>query len=46
MAEGVASFMTVVTSVITAISSQPVLMACFCAGLVGTAVGVVKRLAH
>jgi len=46
LATGIADFMSVVSSVITAIAANPILMACLCAGLIFIATRFVKRLAH
>lgn len=36
----------IVGSTITALTAQPILMVFFCAGLVGTAVGVIRKFKH
>lgn len=46
MTTAVASLMEVVSSVITTITGNPTLMVFFCAGVVGIAIGVVKKLKH
>lgn len=44
MTGAINNIMTVVSNVITTIAGNPVLMTFFCAGLVGVAIGLVKRL--
>ena len=44
MTYAVTSFMDVVSTVMTNISGYATLMAFFCAGIVGIAIGVVKQL--
>ena len=44
MTTAVTSFMDVVSTVMTTITGNPILMAFFCAGIVGIAIGVVKQL--
>lgn len=44
MTTAVASFMDVVSTVMTTITGNATLMAFFCAGIVGIAIGVVKKL--
>lgn len=44
MTTAVTSFMDVVSTVMTTITGNPTLMAFFCAGIVGIAIGVVKQL--
>lgn len=44
MTTAVASFMDVVSTVMTTITGNATLMAFFCAGIVGIAIGVVKQL--
>ena len=44
MSEAIASLMEVATSVLTTVTGNPTLMVFFCAGLVFTAIKVVKRL--
>lgn len=44
MSTAVASFMEVVSTVMTTITGNATLMAFFCAGIVGIAIGVVKQL--
>lgn len=46
MTTAVGSLMEVVSSVITTITGNPTLMVFFCAGVVGIAIGVVKKLKH
>lgn len=44
MTTAVSSFMEVVSTVMTTITGNPTLMVFFCAGIVGIAIGVVKKL--
>lgn len=44
MTEAVTSIMGVVSTVMTTISGNAVLMTFFCASIVGVAIGIVKRL--
>lgn len=44
MTTAVTSFMDVVSTVMTTITGNAILMAFFCAGIVGIAIGVVKQL--
>lgn len=44
MTTAVGSLMDVVSSVITTITGNPTLMVFFCAGVVGIAIGVVRKL--
>lgn len=44
MTSAINNIMTVVSNVITTVAENPVLMTFFCAGLVGVAIGLVKRL--
>ena len=44
MSTAVSSFMEVVSTVMTTISGNATLMVFFCAGIVGIAIGVVKKL--
>lgn len=44
MTEAVTSIMGVVSTVMTTITGNPVLMTFFCASIVGVAIGIVKRL--
>lgn len=44
MTEAVTSIMGVVSTVMTTITGNAVLMAFFCASIVGVAIGIVKRL--
>lgn len=44
MTSAINNIMTVVSNVITTVAGNPVLMTFFCAGLVGVAIGLVKRL--
>lgn len=44
MTEAISSLMEVATSVLTTVTGNPTLMVFFCAGLVFTAIGVVKKL--
>lgn len=44
MTTAVTSFMDVVSTVMTTITGNATLMAFFCAGIVGIAIGVVKQL--
>lgn len=44
MTTAVSSLMDVVSTVIGTITGNPVLMVFFCAGIVGIAIGIVKRL--
>lgn len=44
MTTAVGSLMDVVSTVITTITGNPTLMVFFCAGVVGIAIGVVKKL--
>lgn len=44
MTSAINNVMTVVSNVITTVAGNPVLMTFFCAGLVGVAIGLVKRL--
>ena len=44
MTEAVASIMGVVSTVMTTITGNAVLMTFFCASIVGVAIGIVKRL--
>lgn len=44
MTTAVSSFMDVVSTVMTTITGNPTLMVFFCAGIVGIAIGVVKKL--
>lgn len=46
MTTAVGSLMEVVSTVITTITGNPTLMVFFCAGVVGIAIGVVKKLKH
>lgn len=46
MTTAVTSLMDVVSSVLTTITGNPTLMVFFCAGVVGIAIGVVKKLKH
>lgn len=46
MTTAVGSLMEVVSNVITTITGNPTLMVFFCAGVVGIAIGVVKKLKH
>lgn len=44
MTEAVSSLMDVASTVLTTITGNPTLMVFFCAGLVFTAIGVVRKL--
>ncbi len=44
MTQAVTDVMGVVSTVMTTITGNAVLMAFFCAGIIGVAIGVVKRL--
>lgn len=44
MAEGVKDTMSVVSTVLTTIKSEPILLAFLVAPIIGVAIGVVKRL--
>ena len=44
MTTAVGSLMDVVSTVITSITGNPTLMVFFCAGVVGIAIGVVRKL--
>lgn len=44
MSDAVASVMSIVTSLMTTIQGNEILMAFMCAGLIGIAVGVIKKL--
>ena len=44
MTEAVTSIMSVVSTVMTTITGNAVLMTFFCASIVGVAIGIVKRL--
>lgn len=44
MAEAMADFMEIVGTMVTTITGNTTLMVFFCAGLAGTAIGVVKKL--
>lgn len=44
MTEAVTSIMSVVSTVMTTIAGNAVLMTFFCASIVGVAIGIVKRL--
>lgn len=44
MSTAVSSFMEVVSTVMTTITGNATLMVFFCAGIVGIAIGVVKKL--
>lgn len=44
MTDAISSLMGVATSVLTTVTGNPILMVFFCAGLVFTAIGVVKKL--
>lgn len=44
MTNAVGSLMDVVSTVITTITGNPTLMVFFCAGVVGIAIGVVRKL--
>lgn len=44
MSDAISSVMSVVSTVMTTIQGNTVLMAFFCAGLVGVAVSIVRRL--
>ena len=44
MTEAISNVMTVVSTVMSTIEGNTVLMAFFCAGLVGVAVSIVRRL--
>ena len=44
MTTAVGSLMDVVSTVITTITGNPTLMVFFCAGVVGVAIGVVRKL--
>lgn len=46
MTTAVGSLMDVVSTVITTITGNPTLMIFFCAGVVGIAIGVVRKLKH
>ena len=46
MTTAVGSLMEVVSTVITTITGNPTLMVFFCAGVVGIAIGVVRKLKH
>ena len=44
MSDAVASVMSIVNSLMTTIQGNAILMAFMCAGLIGIAVGVIKKL--
>lgn len=44
MTTAVGSLMEVVSTVMTTITGNPILLTFFCAGIVGIAIGVVKKL--
>ena len=44
LTEAVSSIMSVVTTVMTTITGNTILLTFFCAGIVGVAIGIVKRL--
>lgn len=46
LASGVSAAMSVVTSMLTAITGNDILLACFCMSILGSAVAVVKSLKH
>lgn len=46
MTTSVGSLMDVVSTVLTTITGNPTLMVFFCAGVVGIAIGVVRKLKH
>ena len=46
MTTAVTSFMDVVSTVLTTITGNATLMVFFCAGVVGIAIGVVRKLKH
>jgi hypothetical protein len=44
LTSAVSSIMTVVSTVMTTITGNEILLTFFCAGIVGVAIGIVKRL--
>lgn len=44
LASGVTAAMSVITSVIDAITGNQILLACFCMGLIGLAVGALRKM--
>ena len=44
LTDGVSSVMGVVSTVMTTITGNPILLACFCIGVVGAGIGLAKRL--
>lgn len=44
MTSAVSSIMQIVSTVVSTIAGNPILMIFFCAGLVGIAIGIVRRL--
>lgn len=44
LASGVTAAMSVITSVIEAITGNQILLACFCMGLIGLAVGALRKM--
>ncbi|MCM1181668.1 MAG: hypothetical protein NC347_15555 [Clostridium sp.] len=46
LSSGVSAAMTVITAVMEAITGNPILLACFCMGLIGLAVSALRRMKH
>lgn len=46
LSSGVSAAMTVITAVMDAITGNSILLACFCMGLIGLAVGALKSMKH
>lgn len=46
VSDGVQTIMSIVTTTLTTIKSEPVLFACFCMALIPAAIGIIRSLRH